>query len=214
MANKRTAELSRTRSGASSATTRSEASNNSIFTRHPSYTTDMSDLASSASGSKASSPDTTKSQIDFQFLNFSHPSDAKASRARRTVRSHVTRQQHAREQQSRAQSYHGRASEPAGLTPPFRRHAETIPSEQPTSTEHPGSSNATLSLVSSPEDSSPSPSPTVSPTYPPESRVDPADVYPDAWLPHIPRVMVCYVLDSYASILLTTMNRKAIYRTS
>ena len=38
--------------------------------------------------------------VDFEFLNFSHPSDAKASEARRTVRSHVTRQQHQREQSS------------------------------------------------------------------------------------------------------------------
>ncbi|KAI7297221.1 hypothetical protein KC315_g18566, partial [Hortaea werneckii] len=50
MASKRAAETSRTQSGASSATSRSEAS----------------------SGSKPSSPsEQQKSQIDFQFLNFS-----------------------------------------------------------------------------------------------------------------------------------------------
>lgn len=39
---------------------------------------------------------------DFEFLNFSHPSEAKAVEARRTVRSHVTRQQHQRENMNTA----------------------------------------------------------------------------------------------------------------
>lgn len=142
-------------------------------------------------GSKPSSPsEQQKSQIDFQFLNFSHPSDAKASRARRTVRSHVTRQQHAREQQHRAQSYHGQASEPAQVPESSRRHAVTMPSQRPTTLELPESSRMNFPLALSLEDSSPSPSPLVSPSYSPGDRVDAADVYPEAWLPHIPRVLV------------------------
>ncbi|TKA25889.1 hypothetical protein B0A50_05644 [Salinomyces thailandicus] len=172
MANKRAAQPPRTQSEAGSTTTRSETS----------------------SGSKPSSPsDTPKAQIDFQFLNFSHPSDAKASRARRTVRSHVTRQQHAREQQQRAQSYHGKPSEPTQVPESSRRHAVTLPSERPSTLELPGRSKGDLPLASSPETSSQSPSPIPSPTYPPENRVDPADVYPETWLPHIPRVMEGYL---------------------
>ncbi|KAI6869698.1 hypothetical protein KC338_g3359 [Hortaea werneckii] len=172
MASKRAAETSRTQSGASSATSRSEAS----------------------SGSKPSSPsEQQKSQIDFQFLNFSHPSDAKASRARRTVRSHVTRQQHAREQQHRAQSYHGQASELAQVPESSRRHAVTMPSERPTTLELPESSRMNFPFALSPEDSSPSPSPLVSPSHSPGDRVDAADVYPEAWLPHIPRVLEGYL---------------------
>jgi len=63
------------------------------------------DLTSPTNTSPSPSEDVTErptGQINFEFLNFSHPSDAKASGARRTVRSHVTRQQHQREQHAAA----------------------------------------------------------------------------------------------------------------
>ncbi|KAF2863567.1 hypothetical protein K470DRAFT_210331 [Piedraia hortae CBS 480.64] len=60
--------------------------------------------------------------MDYQFLNFTHPSDAKAQVARRTVRSHVTRQQHQKEQAlqaaRRASSRQNQVSEPQPPPPP------------------------------------------------------------------------------------------------
>lgn len=144
------------------------------------------------SGSKASSPSESQasaSQIDFQFLNFSHPSDAKASRARRTVRSHVTRQQHKAEHAAaaarRAKSYPQPETEPQEV-PHRPAHAASFPLERPTTLDLPtrpapsGSSDA----------SSQSPSPTGSPMNSIETRIDPTDIYPDAWHPCIPRILV------------------------
>jgi len=143
-------------------------------------------------GVQLSSPqEQSKNQIDFQFLNFSHPSDAKASRARRAVRSHVTRQQHQREHAlqaaRRAKSYQSQGSEPEDL-PPRREHAQTLPSNQPVSSEQPGM--AAVERTSSPEASSGSPSPTTTPTVVLETCVDPSELYPEEWHPYIPRVMV------------------------
>ena len=153
----------------------------------------MSIRTDHGAGSKASSPtEQTKNQIDFQFLNFSHPSDAKASRARKTVRSHVTRQQHQREHAAaaarRAKSYPQPApeteSEPEA---PRRPHAATFPPDRPT-LDPPTHSGA---ATSSEEASSPSPSPTGSPKHQPEKQIDPADVYPEEWHPYLPRILVC-----------------------
>jgi len=149
-------------------------------------------------GSQAPSPqEPTKNQIDFQFLNFSHPSEAKASRARRTVRSHVTRQQHQREHAlqaaRRAKSYQGSEPQPEEHPPLRRSHAQTFPSNAPTSLELPGPLPTEPS--SSPEASSGSTSPsassiTASSTFAQESGIDPSEVYPEDWHPYISRVMV------------------------
>ncbi|EMC91118.1 hypothetical protein BAUCODRAFT_315415 [Baudoinia panamericana UAMH 10762] len=150
-----------------------------------------------SSGSKPSTPgEPTRNQIDFQFLNFSHPSDAKASRARRTVRSHVTRQQHQREQrlqqERRARSYQGPSTETDA--PPLQRaHAEIFPLQRPTILELPSPTATRPPLASSPEASSASPSPTTSPTDPFERRIEPSEVYPEEWLPSVPRVMDYYL---------------------
>lgn len=144
------------------------------------------------SGSKASSPTEQKSQIDFQFLNFSHPSDAKASRARRTVRSHVTRQQHQREHAAaaarRAKSFPQPEAEPEDLPAPRATHAATFPSNRPT-LELP---TRTGPVASSSDASSQSPSPTGSGSPMPsfERRIDPSDVYPEEWHPFLPRIVV------------------------
>ena len=144
----------------------------------------------STEGSKASSPTEQKSQIDFQFLNFSHPSDAKASRARRTVRSHVTRQQHQREHAAaaarRAKSFPQPEAEQPHERPPRTTHAATFPANRPT-LELPMRSTATSS---SPEGSSQSPSPTGSPMYSTEHRIDPSEVYPEGWHPYLPLIIV------------------------
>ena len=147
-------------------------------------------MADEDSGSKAPSPTEQKSQIDFQFLNFSHPSEAKASRARKTVRSHVTRQQHQREHAAaaarRAKSVS--QSDPEQEEPPGRiHHAATFPSNRPTLElpTRPGASTAGSDA------SSQSPSPTGSPmVYDPERRINPYEVYPSEWHPYLPGIMV------------------------
>ena len=153
----------------------------------------MSDSTNCESGSKAPSPqEQSKAQIDFHFLNFSHPSDAKASRARRAVRSHVTRQQHQREHAAQAarrtKSLQPQGSEPEDL-PPMREHSRTLPSERPVSTQRPDSS--VTDTASSPEASSGSTSPTTTPNSYLENRVNPAELYPEEWHPCIPQIMVC-----------------------
>ena len=147
-------------------------------------------MADEDPGSKASSPTEQKSQIDFQFLNFSHPSEAKASRARRTVRSHVTRQQHQREHAAaaarRAKSTpqpESEQDEPSGRI----QHAATFPSNRPTLElpTRPGPSTAGSDA------SSQSPSPTGSPmTYEADRRINPYEVYPSEWHPYLPGILV------------------------
>jgi hypothetical protein len=149
-------------------------------------------------GSKASSPAEQKSQIDFQFLNFSHPSEAKASRARKTVRSHVTRQQHQREHAAaaarRAKSFPQPEDErELDEHPPLRTHAATFPANRPTLELPSGPSQS----ISSPEASSQSPSPIGSPSYPFERGIDPKELYPLEWHPYIPRVIVCWSVVMY-----------------
>ena len=144
-------------------------------------------------GSKASSPvDPPKSQIDFQFLNFSHPSDAKGSRARRTVRSHVTRQQHQKEHAAaaarRAKTFPQLDAEPDEL-PQSSSHVTTHQLERAMTLELPRRSQ-TIASSAETSTSSPSPSPTRSPLYRPEGHIDPSDVYPEEWHPFLPRIMV------------------------
>jgi hypothetical protein len=149
----------------------------------------MSENNTTSPGSKASSPtDPPKSQIDFHFLNFSHPQDAKASNARKAVRSHVTKQQHQREQklqqERRAKSFQGTASESSELSAaPRRAHAETFPMERPTTLELPTSVSAG---PSSPEVSSAA----SSPTQAPETQVDLSSLYPEQWLPYVQPILV------------------------
>jgi hypothetical protein len=149
----------------------------------------MSDQGSPSAGSKASSPtEPPKSQIDFHFLNFSHPQDAKASNARKAVRSHVTKQQHQREQklqqERRAKSFQGTSSESPDLAAqPRRAHAETFPAERPTTLELPLQSSGG---PSSPEASSVA----SSPTLPTDSQVDLSTLYPEQWYPFVQPILV------------------------
>ena len=177
-------------------------------TRSTSPATSRSDTSSSVShclsrlscvnilsGSKASSPkEGQKPQIDFQFLNFTHPSEAKGSRARRTVRSHVTRQQHQKEHAAaaarRAKSFPQADTEPDDL-PSGPTHASTFPPERPTTLQLPTSSAIAASSASSSQ--SPSPTGPSSPMYQPTTRINPSDVYPEEWHPYISRVMVCLI---------------------
>jgi hypothetical protein len=150
-------------------------------------------MADEDSGSKASSPTEQKSQVDFQFLNFSHPSEAKESRARRTVRSHVTKQQHQREHAAaaarRAQSASQNDAEQEESPAPSMIHAATFPPNRPTLElpSRPGPSTAGSDA------SSQSPSPEGSPlTYRPTQRINPYDLYPAEWHPYLSAVTVTF----------------------
>lgn len=59
----------------------------------------MSDDTDQPSGSRSS----TVESIDFRFLNFSHPKEAKNAQTRRDVRSHVTGVQHAKQRKAAAE---------------------------------------------------------------------------------------------------------------
>ena len=150
-------------------------------------------MADEDSGSKASSPTEQKSQVDFQFLNFSHPSEAKESRARRTVRSHVTRQQHQREHAAaaarRAQSASQIDTEQEQSPGPSIVHAATFPPNRPTLElpSRPGPSTAGS------DTSSQSPSPEGSPlTYRPAQQINPYELYPTEWHPYLSAVTVIF----------------------
>ncbi|KAK5164082.1 uncharacterized protein LTR77_010173 [Saxophila tyrrhenica] len=135
-------------------------------------------------GSKASSPNEQRNATDFQFLNFSHPSDAKDSRARKTVRSHVTKQQHQREHAAAAARRTQSFPQPEDRVetddiPAPRPHAATYPSNRPAMDDPDMDMPLPLSRITgSPEESSQSPSPISSPS---EQRIDPSTIYPAAW---------------------------------
>jgi hypothetical protein len=146
-------------------------------------------MADDNQGSKAPSPTEQKSQIDFQFLNFTHPSEAKASRARRTVRSHVTRQQHQREHAAAAARRAKSVPQPdveSDQGPSPIVHAATFPPNRPT-LELPTRPGPTLTASDA---SSQSPSPTGSPNSRSENRIDPYEVYPQDWHPYLQSIMV------------------------
>ena len=135
--------------------------------------------------------DRQPTQVNFEFLNFSHPSEAKASGARRTVRSHVTRQQHQREQQAAAARKSKSSSQSAEAS-----SSATRPSVLPVQQTSPGrlspgaspyhhtsSSEAASSVAST------SGSPLHSPVHPPAVQIHPFDVYPVQWHSSIPVVV-------------------------
>lgn len=188
MSSKRAAELQRQQSSsekpASSGPSRSQSTSSQSHGRP-----NLLSTVDIGTGSKASSPVETP-KVDFQFLNFSHPSEAKTSQHRKQVRSHITKQQHQRQHAlnaaRRAQSF--QAEEEAERSTKTRAHAATFPSDQPSSLELPGGSG---SKPGSPRSVSRASSPGASPTTgSPQSNIDPISLYPEAWQPHIPRVMV------------------------
>jgi len=133
--------------------------------------------------SKRTSRERPASQaVDFEFLNFSHPSDAKASRARRTVRSHVTRQQHHKEHLAaarRSQSVpqvevSSTSSQQTGL--PRLETRSSYPSQSFERSAHfisqSDRSPSTVSTSASPHQQSP---------VAPLSRIDLLEVFPREW---------------------------------
>ena len=139
-------------------------------------------------------------QGDFEFLNFSHPSQAKTEGARRTVRSHVTRRQHSKEQQAAAaarrfksetksepQSPEATASHPPPLlrTPhqplsPPSRGDSIIGGHSPLQTTHSDPESLVTSAAGSPLHS---PAQTLA------AQVDPVQIYPPQWHASIPVVI-------------------------
>ncbi|KAJ8604676.1 hypothetical protein MRB53_041708 [Persea americana] len=159
-------------------------------------------LSSSAGRRTSISPiDSSKPpQIDFHFLNFTHPSEAKTGKTRKAVRSHVTKQQHQRESAAAAAVKKARSGQ---LSPEIDdldrlniQQRSQITSDSPSR-----QSSLKLQLPSSSQSESPeasplSISPTASPLQTPHARVDPLEIYPEEWHPYIPRIM-----DHYATHL-------------
>lgn len=147
----------------------------------------MSSNTDTSVGSKSSS---TPDGIDFRFLNFSHPQEAKNAQTRRNVRSHVTTKQHERQRQRVAEQ--ARVRQPGDQQVPSP--STSGPGAQRTSTSSPAVSETD---TSSPETSSP-----VSPTAPPV-RINPLELYPQWWHPSLRPVVVRQLDGRCANILIT-----------
>ena len=161
-----------------------------------------SDLASPSNTIPSPSEDAIErpaGQINFEFLNFSHPSDAKASRARRTVRSHVTRQQHQKEQHAaaarRSRSLPQIAEASSTSRPPhFETHvsfssteasSESVPLRRMDSEAASSARSTTESPLQSPMITSP-------------ARIHPFDIYPPEWHASIPFIVdYCECVSDY-----------------
>lgn len=179
MVTQRNAELSRGQPAGSGSTTpaspRSESLSTFFFTSTSSHG-DMSDDPNASSGSKSS---TTGDSIDFRFLNFSHPQDAKNAQTRRNVRSHVTTEQHKKQRQRAAE--HARRTQ-QGPSEQLASPILTSPQDRASSA---GSPVLSETETSSPEASSPGNS---SPT--PVTRINPTELYPREWHEYLRPVMV------------------------
>ncbi|TKX21934.1 hypothetical protein C1H76_5826 [Elsinoe australis] len=150
---------------------------------------------------RRSSPESKPAQVDFEFLNFSHPSEAKDSKFRRKVRSHVTRHQHQREQLALT------AARLASATPrPGRLSDSALPqvhfdgSNSACNTPAPSlSPSPSPSAISSTYDHSraTTPTPGLTPSPSPPSfafgQGVRTDLYPLEWGPSIPIVLSHYL---------------------
>ncbi|KXS94899.1 hypothetical protein AC578_1665 [Pseudocercospora eumusae] len=122
--------------------------------------------------------------IDFRFLNFSHPQDARNAQTRRNVRSHVTTEQH-KKQRQRAAEQARRAQQASSDQLPSP--TLSVPFDRTPSAGSPGHSETE---TSSPETSSPA-SPAGSPTA--VTRINPTEVYPEDWHASLRPVMNHYL---------------------
>ena len=144
-----------------------------------SYNGTMTDDSNASSGNKSST--SPGDSIDFRFLNFSHPQDARNAQTRRNVRSHVTTEQH-KKQRQRAAEQARRAQQ--GSSDPLPSPTLSVPFDRTPSSGSPGHSETE---TSSPEASSPA-SPAGSPTA--VTRINPTEVYPEDWHASLRPVMV------------------------
>lgn len=146
----------------------------------------MSEDADSPPGNK---PPTAGDSIDFRFLNFSHPKDAKNATTRRNVRSHVTGVQHARQRQAAAEQAKRSQSSSSSRVPPSPNLAGPSSSYQGS---YAGSPALSETETSSPDEASPiSPAATSgSPPNSPLPRLNPLEVYPEEWHPYLRPLIV------------------------
>lgn len=154
----------------------------------------MAQTATSTSVLADHSRDRQPAQVNFEFLNFSHPSEAKASGARRTVRSHVTRQQHQREQQAAAAARRTKSSSQVAESASSATRPSVLPTHAATSPGRrtsPGASpyHQTSGSEAASSVASTSGSPLHSPVHPPPVQIHPFDVYPVQWHSSIPIVV-------------------------
>lgn len=131
------------------------------------------------SGNKSST--SAGDSIDFRFLNFTHPQDARNAQTRRHVRSHVTTEQH-KKQRQRAAEQARRAQQ--GSSEQIPSPTLSVPFDGTPSSGSPGYSETE---TSSPEASSPV-SPAGSPTA--ATRINPTEVYPEEWHASLRPIMV------------------------
>lgn len=125
--------------------------------------------------------------IDFRFLNFSHPKDAKDAQTRRNVRSHVTSKQHERQRKAAAAVGHAQRGQQSTLDVSSR--TLHVPYDRDGS--HGGSPAPSETETSSPDESPTTPysmSPSASAS--PQARLNPVEVYPEAWHASLHPVMV------------------------
>ena len=181
-----------------SSTPTSRAASESMLPLHTTSTFKSSTFIDPASGSKASSSTDQMHQVDFQFLNFSHPAQAKALGARKAVRSHVTKQQHQREHAAaaarRAKSFPPPENQlNIDLSPITRQHAATFPTNRPALHVPSPSSQYAVSW----DATSRSPSPLTSPSYVTSPRLDLSTIYPEAWQPYLGVVVVSFSLHGF-----------------
>lgn len=180
MVSHRTAELSRGQSAASGPASPASSRSDSMYFLF-STTSCFGHMAAESNNDKGSKAASTPDGIDFRFLNFSHPQEAKNAQTRRNVRSHVTTKQHEKHRQ--------RVAEQARQTQQDSRQPS------PTSSVHisrTSSGNSPAQSLSEPETSSPeassSPSSPTGATGP--TRINPLQIYPEAWHGSLRPVMV------------------------
>ncbi|USW57573.1 Putative fungal transcription factor [Septoria linicola] len=182
MVSHRTAELSRGQSAASGPASPASSRSDSMFFLF-STTSSFRHMAAEPNNDTGSKAASVPDGIDFRFLNFSHPQEAKNAQTRRNVRSHVTTKQHEKHRQ--------RVAEQARQTQQDSRQPS------PTSSVHisrTSSGNSPAQSLSEPETSSPeassspsSPTGTTGPT-----RINPLQIYPEAWHSSLRPVMDHY----------------------
>lgn len=125
------------------------------------------------------------SKVDWQFMNISHPSDAKASRARRAVRSHVTRQQHQKEHLARRSKSLPQSSNSKEESVMDRGKAASI--SNPSSQLSESSRHQRSSIT--PEIPSAGTSRTTTPQPQPQTQPPGIDLLPPAWRPYVQEIL-------------------------
>lgn len=128
------------------------------------------------------SPGPSEPAMSFQFVNLTDPSDTKDQKVRRTIRSHVTKQQHQRAEQLAAARRSNSDPQLLGTSSAQiaqgRAHAASYPSSRPVTSDRqspvsPASSSDVSSFSSTPQ-------------YP---MIDVSQVYPAQWLPYLNQIL-------------------------